>query len=91
MANRKLKVAAKNIKDITELLQAQSATMQKYKRRSFFNNDATCLHAVKTQLAVLLKAQSRLDKLLKMQTSIISNVILGEFKMAYKFLLYSVF
>ncbi|WP_314039955.1 hypothetical protein [Campylobacter showae] len=53
MANHKLQVAAKNIKDITELLQAQSATMQKYKRRSFFNNDATCLYAVKTQLAEL--------------------------------------
>jgi len=39
-ANHKLQVAAKNIKDITELLQAQSAIMQKYKRRSFFNNDA---------------------------------------------------
>nr|WP_315059747.1 imidazole glycerol phosphate synthase [uncultured Campylobacter sp.] len=91
VANHKLQVAAKNIKYITELLQAQSAIMQKYKRRSFFNNDATRLRAVKTQLAVLLKAQSRLDKLLKMQASIISNVILGEFKMVYKFLLYSVF
>ena len=90
-ANLKLQVAAKNIKDITELLQAQSAIMQKYKRRSFFDKDATRLRAVKTQLAELLKAQSRLDKLLKMQASIISNVILGEFKMAYKFLLYSVF
>ena len=91
MANRKLKVAAKNIKYITELLQAQSAIMQKYKRRSLFNNDATRPRAVKTQLAELLKAQSRLDKLLKMQAGIVSNVILGEFKMVYKFLLYSVF
>lgn len=90
-ANQKLQVAAKNIKDITELLQAQSAIMQKYKRRSFFDKDAARLRAVKTQLAELLKAQSRLDKLLKMQASIISNVILGEFKNAYKFLLYSVF
>ena len=65
--------------------------MQKYKRRSFFDKDAARLRAVKTQLAELLKAQSKLDKLLKMQASIISNVILGEFKMAYKFLLYSVF
>nr|WP_315063850.1 hypothetical protein [uncultured Campylobacter sp.] len=40
MANHKLQVAAKNIKYITELLQAQSAIMQKYKRRSLFNNDA---------------------------------------------------
>lgn len=90
-ANQKLQVAAKNIKDITELLQAQSAIMQKYKRRSFFDKDAARLRAVKTQLAELLKAQSRLDKILKTQASIISNVILGEFKMAYKFLLYSVF
>ena len=91
MANHKLRVAAKNIKDITELLQAQSAIMQKYKRRSFFNNDTTRLRAVKTQLAELLKAQSKLDKMLKTQASIVSNVILGEFKMVYKFLLYSVF
>lgn len=91
MANHKLLVAAKNIKDITELLQAQSAIMQKYKRRSFFNNDATRLRAVKTQLAELLKAQSKLDKMLKTQASIVSKVILGEFKMVYKFLLYSVF
>lgn len=90
-ANHKLQVAAKNIKDITELLQAQSAIMQKYKRRSFFDKDAARLRAVKTQLAELLKAQSRLDKLLKMQASIISYVILGKFKNAYKFLLYSVF
>ena len=90
-ANLKLQVTAKNIKDITELLQAQSAIMQKYKRRSFFNNDATRLRAVKTQLAELLKAQSRLDKILKTQASIISNVILGEFKTVYKFLLYAVF
>ena len=59
--------------------------MQKYKRRSFFDKDAARLRAVKAQLAELLKAQSRLDKILKMQASIISNVILGEFKMAYKF------
>ena len=91
MANHKLRVAAKNIKDITELLQAQSAIMQKYKRRSFFNNDTTRLRAVKTQLAELLKAQSKLDKMLKTQASIVSNVILGEFKVVYKFLLYSVF
>ena len=84
-ANQKLQVATKNIKDITKLLRAQSAIMQKYKRRSFFDKDAARLRAVKTQLAELLKAQSRLDKLLKMQASIISNVILGEFKMAYKF------
>lgn len=90
-ANQKLQVAAKNIKDITELLQAQSAIMQKYKRRSFFDKDAARLRAVKTQLAELLKAQSRLDKLLKMQASIISNVILGEFKIMYKFFLYAVF
>ncbi len=51
MANRKLKVAAKNIKDITELLQVQSAIMQKYKRRSLFNNDTTRPRAAKTQLA----------------------------------------
>ena len=65
--------------------------MQKYKRRSLFNSDATRLRAVKAQLAELPKAQSRLDKILKMQASIVLNVILGEFKMAYKFLLYSVF
>ena len=91
MANRKLKVAAKNIKDITELLQAQSAIMQKYKRRSLFNKDASRLRAVKTQLAELLKAQARLDKILKTQASVISNVILGEFKIMYKFFLYAVF
>ena len=55
-ANQKLQDAAKNIKDITELLQAQSAIMQKYKRRSFFDKDAARLRAVKTQLAKLLKA-----------------------------------
>ncbi|EET79866.1 hypothetical protein [Campylobacter showae] len=59
--------------------------MQKYKRRSFFDKDAARMRAVKAQLAELIKAQSRLDKILKMQASIISNVILGEFKMAYKF------
>ena len=61
--------------------------MQKYKRRSFFDKDATRLRAVKAQLAELLKAQSRLDKILKIQASIISNMILGEFKTVYKFLL----
>ncbi|MFC2345850.1 hypothetical protein [Campylobacter sp.] len=91
MANHKLRVAAKNIKYITELLQAQSAIMQKYKRRSFFDKDATRLRTVKTQLAELLKAQSKLDKMLKTQASIVSNIILGEFKMVYKFLLYLVF
>ena len=90
-ANLKLQVAAKNIKDITELLQAQSAMMQKYKRRSLFNKDASRLRAVKTQLAELLKAQARLDKILKTQASVISNVILGEFKIMYKFFLYAVF
>ena len=55
-ANQKLQVATKNIKDITKLLRAQSAIMQKYKRRSFFDKDAARLRAVKTQLAKLLKA-----------------------------------
>ena len=50
-ANQKLQVATKNIKDITKLLRAQSAIMQKYKRRSFFDKDAARLRAVKTQLA----------------------------------------
>ncbi|EKU11693.1 hypothetical protein CSUNSWCD_1731 [Campylobacter showae CSUNSWCD] len=35
--------------------------------------------------------QSQLDQMLKTQASIISYVILGKFKNAYKFLLYSVF
>ena len=38
-----------------------------------------------------LNVQSQLDQMLKTQASIISYVILGKFKNAYKFLLYSVF
>ncbi len=33
----------------------------------------------------LYYSKSKLDKMLKTQASIVSNVILGEFKMAYKF------
>lgn len=82
--------ACQNIKFIIGVLTVEYGNLLKEDSKRWISRNGGQRRKIKTALAELIEFQKRLDETLKTRAVVISNVILKEFKMLYKFFLYSI-
>ncbi|MGB2553555.1 MULTISPECIES: imidazole glycerol phosphate synthase [unclassified Campylobacter] len=82
--------ACKNIKFIIGVLTVEYGNLLKEDSKRWISRNGGQRRKIKTALAELIEFQKKLDETLKTRAVVISNVILKEFKMLYKFFLYSI-
>lgn len=82
--------ASKNIKFIIGVLTVEYGNLLKEDSKRWISRGGGQRRKIKKALSELLEFQKKLDETLKARAVVISNVVLKEFKMLYKFFLYSI-
>ncbi|QCD52541.1 imidazole glycerol phosphate synthase [Campylobacter sp. RM16192] len=86
----KLQEASKNIKKIVDLFVLEYGNLLKADSKRWIQRNVKEMKIIKNILKDLVEFQKKIDETLKIRANIISNVILSEFKVLYKFFLYSI-
>lgn len=84
-ANKNLQESLKNIQNIMEILVVEYQILVKNSKKSLFFKDAAQKAKIKSLLAGLLKLKSRMKKILHLDSQVISNVVLENFKTIFTF------
>ena len=89
-ASAELQRASQNIKKIIDLLALEYGNLLKADSNRWIPRNGGKMRTIKEILREMMEFQNELNETLKIRANIISNVILGEFKVLYKFFLYSI-
>lgn len=89
-ANTKFQRVSQNIKMTIDILAIEYGNLAKEDSKRFFKRNKSKMKSIKNTLSELLPVQEKINKVLKDQSNIIVNVVLEEFKVLYKFFLYSI-
>ncbi|MGP1484612.1 MAG: imidazole glycerol phosphate synthase [Campylobacter sp.] len=88
--SKNMQISAHNIRSIMQLLTFEYGNLLKIDSKKWIQKYSKDRDFIRSILINLNKLDKKINQILSAQAQIIANVVLGEFKILYKFFLYSI-